>query len=188
MRIISVRNHRRIIAENILKAKYKPPEKNYYDAAEKILIGIDMDIPRMETAAEYGVHIFLLDWQVNAVKEILRGKRAVLHPITTETAEEMLRLPKDRAILLVRGAKPLLLSKITPEEHPSFKLLKYCKAAEHIPAWKLKKPEKVKNKKVPQYKMQFEMPLDTDEDEKESFDLSDGIDCRKLQTVKERDI
>ena len=188
MRIISVRDHRRIIAESILKAKYKPPEKNYYDAAEKILIGIDMDIPRMETAAEYGVHIFLLDWQVNAVKEILRGKRAVLHPLTTETAEEMLRLPKDKAILLVRGAKPLLLNKITPEEHPSFKLLKYCKAAEHIPAWKLKKPEKVKNKKVPQYKMQFEMPLDTDEDEKESFDLSDGIDCRKLQTVKERDI
>ena len=188
MRIISVRDHRRIIAESILKAKYKPPEKNYYDAAEKILIGIDMDIPRMETAAEYGVHIFLLDWQVNAVKEVLRGKKAVLHPLSTETAEEMLRLPKDRAILLVRGAKPLLLSKITPEEHPSFKLLKYCKAAEHIPAWKLKKPEKVKNKKVPQYKMQFEMPLDTDEAENESFDLSDGIDCRKLQTVKERDI
>ena len=102
--------------------------------------------------------------------------------------DEIRRLPKDKAILLVRGAKPLLLNKITPEEHPSFKLLKYCKAAEHIPAWKLKKPEKVKNKKVPQYKMQFEMPLDTDEDEKESFDLSDGIDCRKLQTVKERDI
>ena len=102
--------------------------------------------------------------------------------------DEIRRLPKEKAILLVRGAKPLLLNKITPEEHPSFKLLKYCKAAEHIPAWKLKKPEKVKNKKVPQYKMQFEMPLDTDEDEKESFDLSDGIDCRKLQTVKERDI
>ena len=45
-----------------------------------------------------------------------------------------------------------------------------------------------KEQKVPQYKMQFEMPLDTDEDEKQSFDLSDGIDCRKLQTVKERDI
>ena len=102
--------------------------------------------------------------------------------------DEIRRLPKDKAILLVRGAKSLLLNKITPEEHPSFKLLKYCKAAEHIPAWKLKKPEKVKNKKVPQYKMQFEMPLDTDEEGKESFDLSDGIDCRKLQTVKERDI
>ena len=92
MRIISVRDHRRIIAENILKAKYKPPEKNYYDAAEKILIGIDMDIPRMETAAEYGVHVILLDWQVNAAKEILRGRNAVLHPIKTNEAEEMLGL------------------------------------------------------------------------------------------------
>ena len=108
MRIISVRDHRRIIAENILKAKYKPPEKNYYDAAEKILIGIDMDIPRMETAAEYGVHIFLLDWQVNAVKEILRGKKAVLHPLTTETAEEMLRLPSE---LYVKETKPYITEK-----------------------------------------------------------------------------
>ena len=108
MRIISVRDHRRIIAESILKAKYKPPEKNYYDAAEKILIGIDMDIPRMETAAEYGVHIFLLDWQVNAVKEILRGKRAVLHPLSTDTAEEMLRLPSE---LYVKETKPYITEK-----------------------------------------------------------------------------
>ena len=108
MRIISVRDHRRIIAESILKAKYKPSEKNYYDAAEKILIGIDMDIPRMETAAEYGVHIFLLDWQVNAVKEILRGKRAVLHPITTDTAEEMLRLPSE---LYIKETKPYITEK-----------------------------------------------------------------------------
>ena len=108
MRIISVRDHRRIIAESILKAKYKPSEKNYYDAAEKILIGIDMDIPRMETAAEYGVHIFLLDWQVNAVKEILRGKRAVLHPLSTETAEEMLRLPSE---LYVKETKPYITEK-----------------------------------------------------------------------------
>ena len=94
--------------ESILKAKYKPPEKNYYDAAEKILIGIDMDIPRMETAAEYGVHIFLLDWQVNAVKEILRGKRAVLHPITTDIAEEILRLPSE---LYVKETKPYITEK-----------------------------------------------------------------------------
>ena len=67
-----------------------------------------MDIPRMETAAEYGVHIFLLDWQVNAVKKILRGKRAVLHPITTDTAEEMLRLPKE---LYVKETKPYITEK-----------------------------------------------------------------------------
>ena len=105
MRIISVRDHRRIIAENILKAKYKPPEKNYYDAAEKILIGIDMDIPRMETAAEYGVHIFLLDWQV---KEILRGNRAVLHLLSTDTAEEILRLPSE---LYIKETKPYITEK-----------------------------------------------------------------------------
>ena len=62
----------------------------------------------METAAEYGVHIFLLDWQVNAVKEILRGKRAVLHPLTTDTAEEMLRLPKE---LYVKETKPYITEK-----------------------------------------------------------------------------
>ena len=61
-----------------------------------------------ETAAEYGVHIFLLDWQVNAVKKILRGKRAVLHPITTDTAEEMLRLPKE---LYVKETKPYITEK-----------------------------------------------------------------------------
>ncbi len=108
MRIISVRDHRRIIAESILKSKYKPPEKNIYDAAGKILVGIDMDIPRMEAAAEYGVHIFLLDWQVNAVKEILRGKRAVLHPLGTETAEEILRLPPE---LYVKETKPYITEK-----------------------------------------------------------------------------
>ncbi len=108
MRIISVREHRRIIAEKLLGDKYKPPEKNYYDASGRILIGIDMDIPRMETAAEYGVHIFLLDWQVNAVKEILRGKKAVLHPLTTETAEEILRLPPE---LYIKETKPYITEK-----------------------------------------------------------------------------
>ena len=92
MRIMSVKEHRRIIAQNILKKKYTPPEHRWYDAGGKILVGIDLDFPRMETAAEYGVHIFLLDWQVDAAKEILRGKKAVLHPIKTGEAEELLRL------------------------------------------------------------------------------------------------
>ena len=59
-------------------------------------------------AAEYGVHIFLLDWQVNAVKEILRGKRAVLHPITTDTTEEILRLPSE---LYIKETKPYITEK-----------------------------------------------------------------------------
>jgi len=92
IRIMSVKEHRRIIAQNILKKKYTPPEHRWYDAGGKILVGIDLDFPRMETAAEYGVHIFLLDWQVDAAKEILRGKKAVLHPIKTGEAEELLGL------------------------------------------------------------------------------------------------
>ena len=108
MRIISVREHRRIIAQKILKKKYTPPLYKWYDAGAKILVGMDMDIPRMETASEYGVHIFLLDWQVNAVKEILRGKRAVLHPLSTETAEEILRLPPE---LYVKETKPYITEK-----------------------------------------------------------------------------
>lgn len=92
MRIMSVKEHRRLIVQNILKKKYTPPEHRWYDAGGKILVGIDLDFPRMETAAEYGVHIFLLDWQVDAAKEILRGKKAVLHPIKTGEAEELLKL------------------------------------------------------------------------------------------------
>lgn len=92
MRIMSVKEHRRMIAQNILKKKYTPPEHRWYDAGGKILVGIDLDFPRMETAAEYGVHIFLLDWQVDTAKEVLRGKKAVLHPIKTGEAEEMLGL------------------------------------------------------------------------------------------------
>ena len=39
--------------------------------------------------------------------------------------DEIRRLPKDKAILLVRGAKPLMLYKIVPEEHPDFKKLRF---------------------------------------------------------------
>lgn len=66
--------------------------------------------------------------------------------------DEVRRLAKDKAILLIRGAKPLLLNKITPEEHPSFKLLKYCKAAEHIPEWgkePVKKAKKRRRRNIP---------------------------------------
>ena len=60
--------------------------------------------------------------------------------------DEVRRLPRDKAILLVRGSKPLLLNKIRPEEHPDFQKLRYCKAADHIPVWRTQetKTEKAK--------------------------------------------
>ena len=90
--------------------------------------------------------------------------------------DEVRRLQKDKAILLVRGAKPLLLNKITPEEHPSFKNLKYCKSTEYVPLWRQKpvviqdeetegnvkqKPKREtkvrtdKEEKIPQYQVQI---------------------------------
>lgn len=103
--------------------------------------------------------------------------------------DEVRRLAKDKAILLIRGAKPLLLNKITPEEHPSFKLLKYCKAAEHIPEWGKEPVKKAKKPPAPKYSLQFEIPVDGEEEEKEGgFDLSGGIDCRNLKKLNEREI
>ena len=108
MRIISVNDWRKEIAQHILKSKYSPPSHKWYDAEERILVGIDMDIPRMETAAEYGVHIILLDWQAEAAKEILRGRKAVLHPISTKTAEEILKLPPE---LYLKTSEPYITEK-----------------------------------------------------------------------------
>ena len=56
--------------------------------------------------------------------------------------DEVRRLPKNKAILLIRGSKPLMLNKITPDEHPFFSDLKPCKAADHIPEWKKRENER----------------------------------------------
>ena len=50
-----------------------------------------------------------------------------------------------KAILLIRGSKPLKLSKITPEEHPSFEKLKPCKAIDYEPLWQKQEKEKPKS-------------------------------------------
>lgn len=64
------------------------------------------------------------------------------------TPDELRRLPKDQALLLVRGEAPLLLQKIQPEEHPDYTRLRPCKAADHIPAWRLQE-EKEENLPTP---------------------------------------
>ena len=80
--------------------------------------------------------------------------------------DEVRRLAKDQGILLIRGSKPLKLSKITPEEHPFFDKLKPCKAIDHIPLWK--KAEKntpaVQSKTVPEYPVRISLEQDTSEE------------------------
>ncbi len=55
--------------------------------------------------------------------------------------DEVRRLPKNQAILLIRGEKPIKLFKVSPEEHPDYGKLKFVKATEHIPEWRLKEQE-----------------------------------------------
>ena len=86
-----------------------------------------------------------------------------------------------------RGVKPLMLNKITPEEHPSFRLLKYCKAAEHIPEWRKKQNKKTDGRHAQEYVLHFDDTSDGSEDDGE-FELSGGIDCSTLKEIQGKDI
>ncbi len=122
--------------------------------------------------------------------------------------DEVRRLPRGKAILLIRGSKPLMLDKIMPEELPAFDKLQYCKAIDHIPEWKKKEQEKENEPcapvaqstpPAPDYQVRF--PMDMGEKESEEYipdeeelnlnppiDLSGGIDCKTLTEVSPEDI
>ena len=55
------------------------------------------------------------------------GKRKLLTP------DEVLRLPLDKALIILRGQKVLKVDKFDYTLHPDSKKLKPCKAVEHIP-------------------------------------------------------
>lgn len=57
------------------------------------------------------------------------GKRKLLTP------DEVLRLPLDQALVILRGQKILKVEKYDYTLHPESKKLKPRKAVEHIPAW-----------------------------------------------------
>ena len=107
----------------------------------------------------------------------------------------------------MRGAKPLLLTKITPEEHPSFRHLRTCKAIDYIPLWRKNEEQREKagapvaqsQAEPPAYAMRFAaepedtlseeyIPDEQDTEPEPHFDLSGGIDCRKLTEVSPKEI
>lgn len=57
------------------------------------------------------------------------GKRKLL------TMDEVLRMPIDRALVIIRGQKVLQVEKYDYSLHPESKLMKPCKASAHIPEW-----------------------------------------------------
>lgn len=114
--------------------------------------------------------------------------------------DEVRRLPRGKAILLIRGSKPLMLDKIMPEELPAFDKLQYCKAIDHIPKWREKEnepcapaaqsppPVPAFPADAPDEESEEYIPGEEDLDLNPPFDLSGGIDCKTLTEVSPEDI
>lgn len=59
------------------------------------------------------------------------GKRPVMTP------DEVLRLPIDEALIIVRGKKALRVDKYDYSKHPEYRKLRSCKASAYTPEWKI---------------------------------------------------
>ena len=66
------------------------------------------------------------------------GKRPVLTP------DEVLRLPLDQALIIIRGKKVLQVDKMDYSKHPEAKYLRSCKASAHVPEWRRLEEEAAK--------------------------------------------
>lgn len=102
LRIMTVPGYRLKLLHGLLGKDFLPPEGQQSDghsksSGEDFLIGIDCHIKRFESISESRegttAHIILLSTQTAAVQEVLKGRSAVLHPITIELAEQILGLP-----------------------------------------------------------------------------------------------
>ena len=58
------------------------------------------------------------------------GKRPVMTP------DEVLRLPIDEALIIVRGKKALRVDKYDYSIHPEYRKLRSCKASAYMPEWR----------------------------------------------------
>lgn len=100
--------------------------------------------------------------------------------------DEVRRLPKNQAILLIRGSKPLKLTKITPEEHPYFSKLKPCKAIDYEPLWQRKEKENSKSAtvaqshNVPDYQVKIPIESDNEINDEIQLDEQDKAPDKKI--------
>lgn len=63
------------------------------------------------------------------------GKRPVLTP------DEVLRLPIDKALIIIRGKKILKVDKMDYSKHVEYPKLRACKASAHVPDWRRQEEE-----------------------------------------------
>lgn len=71
------------------------------------------------------------------------GKRPVLTP------DEVLRLPIDQALVIIRGKKILKVDKLDYSRHPEYPNLHSCKASSHVPEWRRLEEEKAAAQETP---------------------------------------
>jgi len=70
------------------------------------------------------------------------GKRPVLTP------DEVLRLPDDEALVIIRGKKVLKVKKMDYSRHPEYGKLHSCKASAYIPEWRKLEQQATANPKA----------------------------------------
>ena len=123
---MTVPDYRQKLIRRLLGKDYLPPASRQSDgrsksSGEDFLIGIDCHIKRFENhiASKKGAnaHIILLSTQTAAIQEVLKGRSAVLHPITIELAEQILGLP---SLLPERDQAPFQTGKGRYLYAPSF--------------------------------------------------------------------
>ena len=67
---------------------------------------------------------------------------------TDALTAEVLRLPVDEALVILRGHKVLKVHKMDYSLHPAYKQLRECKASAHIPEWRKALPETLETPSV----------------------------------------
>ncbi|MGN0172318.1 MAG: VirD4-like conjugal transfer protein, CD1115 family [Acutalibacteraceae bacterium] len=100
-----------------------------------------------DRSGEVSVHVqskakMLGTWRISNYTPEFRetsgvGKRKLL------TMDEVLRLPINKALIIIRGKKLLQVDKCDYTRHPDSKNLSPCKASAHIPEWQKQKPKEV---------------------------------------------
>ena len=100
-----------------------------------------------ERSGEVSVHVLskakmLGTWRISNYTPEYRetsgvGKRKLL------TMDEVLRLPINKALIIIRGRKLLQVDKCDFTKHPQSKHMSPCKASAHIPEWQKQKPKEV---------------------------------------------
>ncbi len=71
------------------------------------------------------------------------GRRAVLTP------DEVLRLPLEKALVIIRGKKILKVNKMDYSMHPEYPRLRSCRASAHEPEWRKSEQERREKAGVP---------------------------------------